>query len=78
MAIILESGIPMPNVKLQTSLFLEAMQVGDSFHLPWPATMRDSFRSSITNARVDFEKRNPGTKFKTRTQDGGLRTWRVA
>jgi hypothetical protein len=90
MIILVETGIPIPNWRdadtrtntpldvLAGELPFSQMQVGDSLYLPGSAGALPVLRAFLTRHRLQYQKRNPGTKFKTRTQDGGLRTWRVA
>jgi hypothetical protein len=83
-AFTIEKGVPIPSDGKQTqgfSAMLRAMEVGDSFVVPYDApgmAKSAGVATNVASRAAQFARANPGFKFVTRTVDGGTRVWRVA
>lgn len=71
----IEKNVPIPNAAIESgSVYpFEKMSVGDSSLIP------SSFASTnAVRASVNYFARKTGFKFCTRTEDDGVRVWRIA
>lgn len=76
MGLIIESGIPAPTGR--AGYPFNAMGAGDSFLVEAEAgEASKKVITSIGASARNFARKNPGTKFSTRTVEGGVRCWRV-
>ena len=83
----IESGIPYATKnggrgRKPTAFPFEQMHVGDSFLIPCDSSSKnvvDSWRRKILVAKKRFNAAYEGDpwEFRTATEDGGLRVWRV-
>jgi hypothetical protein len=65
-----DKDIPVPTRRSRTLYPYEEMEVGDSFFL------EDMPLQQVCNSNLRAAKRS-GKKFSARTEDGGVRVWRI-
>lgn len=71
----IEKGVPTPHKTDRVYPFSQ-MEIGDSFFIPNLSTSDGRYQSVSSAGRGQFKRHNK--KFSMRSENGGVRVWRIA